>query len=177
MLVHVLAIALCPCLSVCLSVTSRCSIEMDKRVIWFLIWGFFRPLCFKEIQVSTKIRALTGTFLNSELKKISPRHIDRGTCYQLSSRKVSFQNPNSIIIFGDDDPIPNPTPPLPSENLPGFSSISRVVLVRAGGGSGPMDPPPSYAPDTARLRKTVYTHCASVHQPAKLVAALLRVAR
>ena len=34
-----------------------------------------------------------------------------------------------------------------------------------------------YAPDTARLRKTVYTHCASVHQPAKLVAALLRVAR
>jgi len=38
-------------------------------------------------------------------------------------------------------------------------------------------PPPSYAPDTARLRKTVYTHCASVHQPAKLVAALLRVAR
>ena len=27
------------------------------------------------------------------------------------------------------------------------------------------------------LRQTVYTHCASVHQAAKLVAALLRVAR
>ena len=26
------------------------------------------------------------------------------------------------------------------------------------------------------LRQTVHTHCASVHQPAKLVAALLRVA-
>jgi len=32
---------------------------------------------------------------------------------------------------------------LPSKNLPGFASVSRVVLVRAGG-PDPCIPPPSY---------------------------------
>ena len=48
------------------SVTSRCSIKTDERIN--LVFGtrlFFdqSSLCFKEIQVSTKIRALScGTF-------------------------------------------------------------------------------------------------------------------
>jgi len=38
MLTRVLAITLCPCLSVCLSVTSRYSVEMDERVELFLAY-------------------------------------------------------------------------------------------------------------------------------------------
>jgi len=32
MLARLLTVALCPCLSVCLSVTSRCSIKSDERI-------------------------------------------------------------------------------------------------------------------------------------------------
>jgi len=49
--------ALRPCLSVCLSVTSRCSIETDGRNNLFFDMGIFSnspTLCFNEIQVSTK---------------------------------------------------------------------------------------------------------------------------
>ena len=74
----------------CLSDTSRYSVN---GLIWFLASGLLSTsptLCFKEIQVSKN----NGTFhwnffLNSGL---SPRHIDRRTCYQLSSRKVHAQN-------------------------------------------------------------------------------------
>ena len=64
MLARVLAIAPCP--SVCLSVTSRCSIKMDELVNLVLAWRLLSTsptLCFKEIQISTKIRVLSsGTF-------------------------------------------------------------------------------------------------------------------
>ena len=58
------------CLSICRSVTTRCSIKRDERVNLVLAWMFFptsrrsRPtLCFKEIRVSTKIRVLlSGIF-------------------------------------------------------------------------------------------------------------------
>ena len=58
-------------LSVCLSVTCRCSIEVDGRlelvfgtyVIRRLFWTY-PTLCFKEIQVSTKIRVLSFTTLS-----------------------------------------------------------------------------------------------------------------
>ena len=74
-------------------------------------------------------------------------------------------------------------------NYPPFSRItsktgwlsSRVVSVLDSGAEGPW-----FAVVTGArfskllsgnsLRQTVHTHCASVHQPAKLVAALLRVA-
>ena len=60
-----LAMALCPCLygCVCVGVLSK---GMDG-IIWFLAWGLLSTsptLCFKEIQVSTKIRVLPSeTFL------------------------------------------------------------------------------------------------------------------
>ena len=60
---RVLAMALCPCLSVCLSQVGVLSKRMDG-VIWFLTWRLLSTsptLCFKEIQVSTtKIKALSS---------------------------------------------------------------------------------------------------------------------
>jgi len=53
MLARVLAVV--PCLSVCLSVTSRCSIKRNERIgVVFSIGAFSTSptLCFKEIQVS-----------------------------------------------------------------------------------------------------------------------------
>ena len=47
--------------SVSVSVTSRCSIKRDGRLICFLAWKLFSTsptLCFKEIRVSTKVRIL-----------------------------------------------------------------------------------------------------------------------
>jgi len=64
MLAQVFATALC--LSVCLSVTSRCSIKWDVRVNLVLalrLLSTSHTLCFKEIHVFTKIGALlSGTF-------------------------------------------------------------------------------------------------------------------
>ena len=68
-----------------------------------------------------------------------------------------LQNANST--FGDDDvhllPYPHPIP-----NLPGYASISQVVLVRASGG-GDLEPPPSYAPSCLDSSWSVVTcvHC------------------
>jgi len=62
MLARVLAMALC----LCLSVTSRCSIKRDEQINLVLAWDFLSTspaLCFKEIQLSTKISVLlSGTF-------------------------------------------------------------------------------------------------------------------
>ena len=53
------------CLSVCLSVTSRCSVGRDGRSNLVLARGLLSTsptLCFQEIQVSTKIRIVpSGT--------------------------------------------------------------------------------------------------------------------
>jgi len=62
------------CLSVCLSVTSRCSIETAERIELALIRELRSTgpaLCLKEILVYPKIRVLP-----SETLKILPRHID-----------------------------------------------------------------------------------------------------
>ena len=60
MLVHVLAMALC------LSVTSQCSVRRNERInLVFGVEAFSNSptLCFKEIQLSTKIGVLpSGTF-------------------------------------------------------------------------------------------------------------------
>ena len=81
------------CLSVCLSQVGVLLKWLDGSS-WFLAWRLLSTspaLCFKEIQVTAKIRALPLElfFLNSGLRKF--RHgiiIDR-TCYQLSSKKVT----------------------------------------------------------------------------------------
>jgi len=67
-------------------------------------------------------------------------------------------------------------------NYPPFSRItsktgwlsSRVVSALDSGAEGPWFAVVTLSGNS--LRQTVRTHCASVHQPAKLVAALLRVA-
>ena len=54
---------------------------------------------------------------------------------------------------------------------------SRVVSVLDSGTEGPARVQITVATLSSNsLRQTVHTHCASVHQAAKLVAALLRVA-
>ena len=59
-----------------------------------------------------------------------------------------------------------------------FSSFfrSRVVSVLDSGAEGPGVQIAVATLSGNSLRQTVHTHCASVHQAAKLVAALLRVA-
>ena len=52
---------------------------------------------------------------------------------------------------------------------------SRVISVLDSGGEGPGSNRSRDAVGNS-LRQTVHTHCASVHQAAKLVASLLRVA-
>jgi len=53
---------------------------------------------------------------------------------------------------------------------------NRVVSVLDSGAEGTGFKSQSRHVSGNSLRQTVYTHCASVHQAAKLVAALLRVA-
>ena len=78
-LARVLAMALClyVCLSVCVCLSQVC--VLSKRLNksgWFLAWEL---LCYKEIQVRSKIRVLhTRTlFQTLDLEKISPQHIGR----------------------------------------------------------------------------------------------------
>ena len=102
MLARVLAMALC------LSVTSRCSIKRNERInLFFLEWRLFRPaLSFNEIHVHCMYKnngtSLWTLFLNSGLKKIWPRHIDRRACYQLilSWRKVDAQSVINWTVVG-----------------------------------------------------------------------------
>ena len=54
---------------------------------------------------------------------------------------------------------------------------SRVVSMPNSGTEGPWVQIAVTTLSGNSLRQTVYTHCASVHKAAKLVAALLRVAR
>jgi len=68
MLMRVLAMALCLCLSVCLSQVGAPSKRLNKSG-WFLAWelpSMYPTLCFQEIQVSSKIRLLpAGTLLQT----------------------------------------------------------------------------------------------------------------
>ena len=54
---------------------------------------------------------------------------------------------------------------------------SRVISVLDSGAEGPRVQIAAATLSGNSLRQTVHTHCASVHQAAKLVSALLRVGR
>ena len=102
LLAPVLALCLCLSVSVC---HKLCSIETAGRINLVLAWRLLLTsptLCFKEIQVPTKIRVLpSGTFFSKLWTlKISPRHIDRRTCYQLSSRKVDAHSVINWTVVG-----------------------------------------------------------------------------
>jgi len=83
MLARVLAMAMCPCLSVCLS---QVGVETDKRIGLVLAWELpstYPTLRYKEIQVSSKIRVLPSGTL--DLEKIFQHHIDRRSVLSLST--------------------------------------------------------------------------------------------
>jgi len=86
MLARVLVMALC--LSVCLSVTSRCSIETVKRIGLFLAWelpSIYPTLSCKEIQISSKIEVLlSGTLLQTLDLEIF------ATAYRSSKRVINL---------------------------------------------------------------------------------------
>ena len=90
----VLARGMCPYLSVCLSVTSRCSIETVERIELVLAYELpsTRPIhCVKRKfgYLQKKGTSLWNFVLNSGLRH--GRSIVE-TCYQLSSRKVVAQS-------------------------------------------------------------------------------------
>ena len=60
---------------------------------------------------------------------------------------------------------------------PRVARYSRVVSVLDSGAEGPGVQIAAATLSGNSLRQTVHSHCASVHQAAKLAAALLRVAR
>ena len=83
MLARVLAMAMYPCLSVCLS---QVGVETDKRIGLVLAWELpstYPTLCYKEIQVSSKIRVLPSGTL--DLEKFFQHHIDRRSVLSLST--------------------------------------------------------------------------------------------
>jgi len=75
-------LAMVLCVSVCLSVTSRCCTEASGRIE--LAFGTLPPILGTRVMgkfkfVQNNVRALlSGTFvLNPGLRKMSPRHVDR----------------------------------------------------------------------------------------------------
>jgi len=81
-------VSLCVCLSVCLSVTSPCSVETDKRIGWFLareLPSTCPTVCFKEIQVPSKIRVLPSVTL---LQTLDLENF--ATAYRSSKRVIDF---------------------------------------------------------------------------------------
>jgi len=91
---------------VSVSVTNQCSIKTVKRIGLFLarkLPSTYITLCFKEIQVPSKIRALpSGTLLQtrSGLKKFRHSISIVETCYRLSSKKVDAQSVINWTVVG-----------------------------------------------------------------------------
>jgi len=81
----VYAVVVCPsvCMSVRLSVTSRCCVETTGRIELFLAWRFpstYPTLCYKEIWASSKFSVpvlLSGTLSQTPDLETSPRQVDR----------------------------------------------------------------------------------------------------
>jgi len=88
---------LCPSVCVCLSVISRCPVEMDGRIELFLHEG--SSVCIYT--VSTKIRELSSRNLCqiADLKNLFGKSIVE-TCYRLSSRKLDAQSVINWTVVG-----------------------------------------------------------------------------
>jgi len=99
----VVAIGLC--LSVRLSVTSRCSIETTERIeLFFGMQASFHP-SYTVLKGNSVISKNNGTFLwnfvvNSGLRKFRHGISIVETCYQLSSRKVDAQSVINWAVVG-----------------------------------------------------------------------------
>ena len=91
MLARILAMALC--LSVSVSVTSRCSIEVVSRIE--LVFG-----TGASFDRYTVFYGNSGMYKNKGILPITPWHIDPRTCYQLSSRKVDAHSVINWTVVG-----------------------------------------------------------------------------
>ena len=102
----VLAMGLCPFMSVSMSVTSLCSIETAERIeLVFGVWASFHPsyTVLKGNSLSPKIWVLNSLWnfvLNSGLRKFRLGISIVETCYQLSSRKVDSQSVINWAVVG-----------------------------------------------------------------------------
>jgi len=100
MLARVLAMALC--LSVCHKSVFCRSGSTNRAGFWHE--RFFRPVLHRVLRkfryLQNKSTSLWNFSLNAGLEKISQRHVDRWTCYQLSSRKVDAQSVINWTVVG-----------------------------------------------------------------------------
>ena len=91
--------------SVCLSVTSRCSIETAERIeLVFGMWASFHP-SYTVLKGNSVISKNKGTsiwyfVLNSGLRNFAHGISIVETCYQLSSRKVDAQSVINWTVVG-----------------------------------------------------------------------------
>jgi len=89
--------------SVCLSVTSRCSIETAERTR-IELWASFHPsyTVLKGYSVISKNKgtSLWNIVLNSGVRKFRHSISIVETCYQLSSRKVDAQSVTNWAVVG-----------------------------------------------------------------------------
>ena len=94
------------CLSVCLSVTSRCSIETAEQIeLVFGMSASFHPsyTVLKGNSVISKnkgTKSLWNFVLNSGLRKFRHSISIVETCYQLSSKKVDAQSVINWAVVG-----------------------------------------------------------------------------
>jgi len=101
MLAWALAMALC----LCLSVTSRCSVETDGRIGLLFGMGASFDLSYTVLKGNSVISKNKGTslwnfVLNSGLRKFRHSISIVETCYQLSSRKVDAQSVINWTVVG-----------------------------------------------------------------------------
>jgi len=112
-------VSVCVCL--CLSVTSRCSIETAERIGLFLAWELpstYPTLCCKEIQASTEMRVLScGTFPKLRSPDLSKfRHgmsivvrainLGRKRCRRSERDKLDRRRPAKLIAPPSSDARP-----------------------------------------------------------------------
>jgi len=99
--------SVCPSgpVSVCLSVTSRCSTETAERIeLVFGAWASFQP-SYTVLKGNSVISKNKGTSLWNFILKFGLRKFRHGisiaeTCYQLSSRKVDAQSVINWAVVG-----------------------------------------------------------------------------
>jgi len=91
--------------SVCLSITSRCSIETDEQIE--LVFGmrsslhpFYTVLKGNSVISKNKDTSVWNSVLNSGLRKFRDSISIVETCYQLSSRKVDAHNVINWAVVG-----------------------------------------------------------------------------
>jgi len=99
---RILAMALCPSVCLCLSMTSRSSIKTAERIELILVLELLSThptLCEKEILVSPRKGTFLWNFLPNSGLKISLRYIDRGNVINfVRDRWTLKKRENRIVV-------------------------------------------------------------------------------